>query len=51
MAGFLDKTTCTFPVTFADRNLDVGNPHYRPLNATDEAIWRQCKRATIPPPF
>ena len=48
IVNFLDYTAVTFPVTFADRSLDLENPQYEPLNRIDEAVWRTCKYTTVP---
>jgi amidase len=33
-----DYPVCTFPVTFADKNLDKSKTDWKPLNAKDEAL-------------
>ena len=40
--NLLDYTTSVLPVTLVDKNIDVVDPGYKPLNATDEKIQKAC---------
>ncbi len=42
IVNLLDYTSGSFPVTFADRSLDLEMPDYRPMNQADEVNWRAC---------
>lgn len=43
IVNLLDYTSGSFPVTFADRSIDVETPDHVPLNPTDRAVWRTCE--------
>ena len=48
IVNLLDYTSGSFPVTFADRSIDVEKPDHVPLNSTDRAVWHTCE---FPPLF
>jgi hypothetical protein len=41
--NLLDYSTTVLPVTLADKNIDVADPGYTPLSATDEKIQKACE--------
>lgn len=41
--NLLDYSAAVLPVTVADKNVDVVNEGYEPLNETDEKVWEACK--------
>ena len=43
IVSLLDFTSGGFPVTFADRSLDLQVPDYVPLSKADEANWAACE--------
>jgi amidase len=43
ISNTLDYTTGSFPVTFADRNLDPQLTAYAPINLTDRLVWKTCE--------
>ncbi|KAL2048092.1 hypothetical protein N7G274_000003 [Stereocaulon virgatum] len=44
IVNFLDYTSGSFPVTFADRSLDLEAPDYVPIGPADEANWRAYQK-------
>ena len=44
--NLLDYTAITIPVTTADKNIDVVDTEFKPLNEQDEEIWKSCKFIT-----
>lgn len=44
IVNLLDYTSGSFPVTFADRSIDVETPDHVPLNPTDRAVWRTYQK-------
>lgn len=44
IVNVLDYTSGSFPVTFADRSIDVETPDHVPLNSTDRAVWRTYQK-------
>lgn len=46
IANVLDYTAGSFPVTFANRSLDLKNIEYEPYNLTDRAVWQSCEYCT-----
>ena len=47
IANVLDYTAGSFPVTFADRNLDPKVTNYTPSNLTDRSVWNTCELSLI----
>lgn len=43
IVNFLDYTSGSFPVTFADRSLDLEMPNYVPMGQADEINWQACE--------
>lgn len=41
--NLLDFTSVVVPVTFADKNVDVKNKVYEPLNEIDRSVYDECK--------
>lgn len=41
--NLLDYSTGVLPVTLADKNIDVVDAGYIPMNAADEKVYRGCK--------
>lgn len=39
----LDYSSLAVPVTFADKSIDVADPHDAPRSPIDEASWIPCK--------
>ncbi|CAF9931207.1 MAG: Acetamidase [Alectoria fallacina] len=44
IVNLLDYTSGSFPVTFADRSVDVEKPDHVPLNSTDRAVWHTYQK-------
>lgn len=38
----MNYSVVVVPVTTADRDVDVFDPSYQPLNETDEKNWKAC---------
>jgi len=47
IVNFLEYTAVSFPVTFADRCLDLEKPDYMPNNPIDESVWRTYRKDTF----
>lgn len=43
LINLLDFTSVTVPVTFADKNIDMKQEDYKPLNETDKQMYDECK--------
>jgi amidase len=43
IVNLLDYTACALPVTIADKNVDVVDPAFKPLNKLDERVMKTCK--------
>ena len=41
IANVVDYTAATFPVLFADKNLDKKDESYKPLSPLDEEVWNE----------
>lgn len=41
--NLLNYSFVVIPVTKADKNLDVADESYQPLNATDKLNWEACR--------
>ncbi|KAH6666655.1 amidase signature domain-containing protein [Halenospora varia] len=44
IVNFLDYTAVSFPVTFADRDLDLEVPDHKALNHLDDSVWRTYRK-------
>jgi hypothetical protein len=40
--NLLDYSCAILPVTLADKNIDVKDPHYNPMNGEDEKVYQAC---------
>jgi amidase len=45
--NLLDYSTAVLPVTLADKNIDVVDVGYEPMNPTDEKVHKGCE--LLPP--
>ena len=43
IVNLLDYTACALPVTTADKNVDVVDPGFKPLNELDARVMNTCK--------
>ena len=41
--NLMNYSVVVIPVTKADRNLDMADESYQPLNATDKLNWEACR--------
>jgi amidase len=41
--NLLDYSAAVLPVTVADKNIDVKDMSYKPMNAQDEKVYQSCE--------
>lgn len=39
----LNYSAVTFPVTEADKDIDISDPSYEPMNPKDKMNWEACE--------
>ena len=48
--NFLDYSATVIPVTTADKNIDIFDEKYKPLDETAEKVWKCCMSPLLSSP-